>query len=188
MRVKWVKGQIKAGNLVYFEYNAKWREVLVFECPNDSGRRGIIRKQDGSVGKVLHGLEVDAEGAATPGVSSVQNLLFSRLGGTRPLMEKDGIQFYQCNFGYDQGDTMTPKVAYGKVKNYIQNVKGLYKTYSWGKIKDVRLTNNVDLEPFLLEKYKEEEKIEKEIIEEPEEKPVEEKVEEKKIKEEKDEN
>ena len=93
MRVKWVKGQIKAGNLVYFEYNAKWREVLVFECPNDTGRRGIVRKKDGSVGKVLHGLEVDAEGAATPGVSSVQNLLFSRLGGTRPLMEKKEHNF-----------------------------------------------------------------------------------------------
>ena len=175
MRVKWVKGQIKAGNLVYFEYNAKWREVLIFECPNDSGRRGIIKKKDGGIAKVLHGLELDAEGSATPGVSTVRNLILSRLGGTRPLMKKDNTQFYQCNFGYDQGDIMTPKVAYTKVQSYIQNIKGFYKTYNWFKIKDVRLTDSINLEPFLLNEYIEEAKIEKDIIEEPTEKPIEEK-------------
>ena len=77
---------------------------------------------------------------------------------------------------------MTPKVAYGKVKNYIKNINGLYKTYDWYKIKDVRLTNNIDLEPHLLTKYKEEEKVEEGIMEESEEKPVEEKIIEEKIK------
>ena len=52
MRIKWVKGKIKAGNLVYFEYNTKWREVVVFECPNDTGRKGKIKKKDGSTSKV----------------------------------------------------------------------------------------------------------------------------------------
>tara|TARA_B100001564_G_scaffold355498_1_gene367916 strand:+ start:237 stop:812 length:576 start_codon:yes stop_codon:yes gene_type:complete len=182
MRVKWVKGQVKAGNLIYFEYNAKWREVLVFECPNDSGRRGIIRKKDGGTSKVLHGLELDAEGAATPGVSTVRDLILSRFGGTRPLLEKNGIQFYQTNFGYEQEDIMTPKVAYTKIKNYIQNIKGFYKTYSWSKIKDVRLTDNIDLKPFLIDKYKEEEKVEEEIVEENKKQPAEEKVKEKEIK------
>ena len=188
MRFKWSRGRIKAGNVVYFEYNAKWREVLVFECPNDSGRRGIVKTKSKGITKVLHGIELDAEGAATPGVSSVRNLLLSRLGGTRPLFENKDTTYFQCNFGYDQEDVMTPKVAYGRIKNYINSIRGLYKTYTWQKIKDVRLTDEIDLEPFLIDKYKEEEKIEKEIIEEPEEKPVEEKVEEKKIEEGKDEN
>ena len=186
MRIKWVKGKIKAGNLVYFEYNTKWREVVVFECPNDTGRKGKIKKKDGSTSKVLHGLELDAEGAATPGVSTVRNLILERLGGTRPLEEKNGIQFYQCNFGYDQEDVMTPKVAYGKVHNYIRNIRGFYKTYNLFKIKDVRLTDNIDLRPFLIDKYVEEEKIEEEIIEEPEEKPAEENIKEEEIKKDED--
>ena len=43
MRIKWQRGKVKAGQLVYFEYKTKWREVLIFECPNDSGRRGTIK-------------------------------------------------------------------------------------------------------------------------------------------------
>ena len=181
MRIKWQRGKVKAGQLVYFEYKTKWREVLIFECPNDSGRRGTIKTKKG-IKKFLNGLELDAEGAATPGVSSIRNLILSRLGGTRPHEEIDGNKFYQLNFGYDQEDVMTPKVAYGKVKNYIKNINGLYKTYDWYKIKDVRLTNNIDLEPHLLTKYKEEEKVEEGIMEESEEKPVEEKIIEEKIK------
>ena len=165
-RLKWTKGKIKAGQLIYFEYNAKWREVLVFECPNDPGRRGVLKTKEGAK-KFLHGVELDSEGAATPGVSTARGVMLSKMGGTRPLhTEGKGINeqtYYQSNFGYDQEDVFTPKVAYGKIKSYVQSIPGVYKTYSWGKVKDVRLTNNIPMEAYLSKKYADIEKMKREI-------------------------
>ena len=142
MRVKWTKGKIKAGHLVYFEYNAKWREVLVFECPGDgSGRRGKLKTKDGKTKKFLHGLELDAEGAPKPGVDSVIPFVLDRLGGTRPIHEQGKEKFYACNFGYDKFSLMTPKIAYTKIKSLIRRfgndaktTNNLYKSYDWFKV------------------------------------------------------
>ena len=184
-RHKWTKGKIKAGQLIYFEYNAKWREVLVFECPNDPGRRGILKTKEGAK-KFLHGIELDSEGAATPGVSTARGVMLSKMGGTRPLLTiGEGIKeetYYQANFGYDQEDLLTPKVAYGKIKSYVQSIPGVYKTYSWGKVKDIRLTNNIPMEAYLSKPYQELEKAKREIPTNLKKEPIEERHEQQKLK------
>ena len=147
--IKWFKGKINSGDIISFTYDGRKRNVIVMECPNDSGRAGKFMDKTGKSKRFLHGLQIpfgDRKDAL------VENII-KKMGGTRVIFEKNGIQYFKVNFGIGVKDLMNARRAYDKVKNDVKE-NNMYKTYDWSKISSVSLTNRVaDLEKLINPRY-----------------------------------